>query len=138
MQPSCQFMGATIESNSFITRVNKQKIWEAVLDEKDYLAKIYFHFRHLVTIIKTISCATGLLACVLRLKLSKYRAMRYPHVLGLHTHARLPIIAQRGSPRVCLSDCNATNQMIYYRQHGVIILNWSEMVSHGVVRLIFL
>ena len=30
---SGQFMGATIESNSFITRVNKRKIWEAVLDE---------------------------------------------------------------------------------------------------------
>ena len=26
---TCQFMGATIKSNSFITRVNKRKIWEA-------------------------------------------------------------------------------------------------------------
>ena len=30
------------------------------------------------------------------------------------------------------------NQMIQYRQGGVIILNWSEMGSQGVVRLIYL
>ena len=33
---------------------------------------------------------------------------------------------------------NATNQMIHYKQCGIVILHWSKIVSHGVVWLIVL